>query len=134
MDVEDEREKRIYGEFLLNGKNNALLFHPSSHFGLLHSPIFLPSLPPPLPLPPSSQGHVYADSDCFSTGVIDHAVVVVGYNLDAAVPYWVIKNSWGTSWGEGGFMRMYLTGGDGTCGINTIPALYPVVEGEWWDE
>ena len=73
---------------------------------------------------------MYADSDCFSSGVIDHSVVVVGYNLTAPVPYWVIKNSWGTSWGEGGYMRRYLTGGDGTCGINTTPALYPVVEGE----
>ena len=77
---------------------------------------------------------MYADSDCFSSGVIDHSVVVVGYNLNAPVPFWVIKNSWGTSWGEKGFMRMALTLGDGTCGINTVPALYPVVKGEWCDE
>ena len=73
---------------------------------------------------------MYDDSTCFSNGVVDHTVVVVGYNLLASVPYFVIKNSWGTSWGDSGYMQLSVTGGDGTCGINTTPALYPVVKGE----
>ena len=44
---------------------------------------------------------------------IDHAVLVVGYTPD----YWIIKNSWGTSWGEGGFF--YLERGTNACGIDT---------------
>lgn len=76
------------------------------------------------------QGYVFDDSTCFANGVVDHTVVVVGYNLEAAVPYFIIKNSWGTSWGDSGYMMLSITGGYGTCGINTSPALYPVVKGE----
>ncbi|PWU82902.1 putative cysteine peptidase [Trypanosoma cruzi] len=37
---------------------------------------------------------------------LDHAVLLVGYNDSAAVPYWIIKNSWTTHWGEGGYIRI----------------------------
>jgi len=38
--------------------------------------------------------------------VINHVVQLVGYGVDAGRPYWLIRNSWGTSWGEQGYMRM----------------------------
>lgn len=44
---------------------------------------------------------------------LNHAVLLVGYNTDDT---WIIKNSWGTSWGEKGFMT--LSAGN-TCGIMT---------------
>lgn len=36
---------------------------------------------------------------CGSSSVIDHAIVLVGYNST----HWFIKNSWGTSWGDNGY-------------------------------
>lgn len=42
-----------------------------------------------------------------------HAVAVVGY--DDASACWLIKNSWGTAWGEGGYARI----GYGTCGLGS---------------
>ena len=52
------------------------------------------------------------------TSGINHAVTLVGYGHDTAtgLDYWIVKNSWGTSWGEDGYFR--IRRGNGTCGIN----------------
>ena len=50
----------------------------------------------------------------------NHAVVAVGYNSGASTPYWIVRNSWGSGWGNGGFIWMTQNGGSkGQCGINT---------------
>lgn len=56
-------------------------------------------------------------SDCSSN--LDHGVLLVGYTAD----YWIVKNSWNTSWGEDGYIR--LARGN-TCGI-AAAASYPQV-------
>lgn len=44
--------------------------------------------------------------ECNSPQCIDHAVLLVGYNDTHETPYWLIKNSWGTDWGEDGYVRI----------------------------
>ncbi|CAI7900847.1 unnamed protein product [Closterium sp. NIES-54] len=47
-----------------------------------------------------------------------------------APPFWIIRNSWGEGWGDRGHMRMDIQGGDGVCGINMLPSIYPIVKSE----
>ncbi|CAI5492520.1 unnamed protein product, partial [Closterium sp. Naga37s-1] len=74
-------------------------------------------------------GFIYADLDCFANGVVNHIVLLVGYSMAGVTPYFILQNTWGSTWGEGGFMQMAIEAGNGICGINTTPALYPVVAG-----
>ena len=46
---------------------------------------------------------------------LDHCIAVVGYGSEGGVDYWLIKNSWGTWWGENGYIR--LKRGVNMCGI-----------------
>ena len=58
----------------------------------------------------------------------NHAVTTIGYGTnDDGTQYWLIKNSWGTHWGEDGYMRIKRGIGapEGLCGIAKEPS-YPV--------
>jgi cathepsin L len=55
---------------------------------------------------------IYDDSSCSSTE-LNHAVGLVGWGSN----YWIVRNSWGTSWGESGYVRMVKSN---QCGIATM--------------
>ena len=73
---------------------------------------------------------VFHSASCGTT--LDHGVLIVGYGTDTTtsppLDYWIVKNSWGTSWGEGGYIRIargHPEGqNDGVCGIE-LSASYP---------
>ena len=52
---------------------------------------------------------------------VDHCVQAVGYNSAANPPYWIVRNSWGSLWGEQGYIRLRM-GGD-TCAIASDPTI-----------
>ncbi|CAG9799872.1 unnamed protein product [Chironomus riparius] len=53
-------------------------------------------------------------NDCFD---VNHGVVIVGYGKDSATneQFWIVRNSWGTDWGESGYFRMIM--GKNACNI-----------------
>ena len=69
----------------------------------------------------------------YHSGVIDakrcgknlnHGVLVIGLNLTASLPYYIVKNSWSADWGESGFFR--LSANEDTCGVSR-QASYPLI-------
>ncbi|GLT53283.1 hypothetical protein SLA2020_265660 [Shorea laevis] len=76
-----------------------------------------------------------SDFQFYSSGVftgacgtqLDHGVTVVGYGTSGdGTKYWLVKNSWGTQWGEEGYIRMQrdVATMEGLCGI-AMEASYP---------
>merc|ERR1719167_788918 len=69
---------------------------------------------------------VYREQDC-SPEQLDHGVLAVGYGVDEETgeAYWLIKNSWGTSWGDQGYVKI-ARNEENMCGVASA-ASYPLV-------
>ena len=66
-------------------------------------------------------------NQCGNAAGVDHGVTLVGVHQDDQENYWKIKNSWGTSWGEKGFIRLdrSIQGGNicNICGYGFYPEI-----------
>jgi len=72
-------------------------------------------------------GGVYVGTTCHKdTQHVNHAVLAVGFGYDAKnnLDYWIVKNSWGTTWGEEGYFRIQR--GTNMCGL-AVCASYPQI-------
>ena len=69
---------------------------------------------------------VISDASCGTK--LDHAVTAVGYGTDEAsgLDYYLVRNSWGSAWGDGGYLKIQRGPEDdwGICGIQEI-SVYP---------
>lgn len=60
---------------------------------------------------------------------LDHAVEIIGYGEENGIKYWTVRNSWGVTWGEEGYVRIERsdsTNDIGVCGIAAQPSFLNV--------
>ncbi|XP_054340528.1 cathepsin O [Pongo pygmaeus] len=50
-----------------------------------------------------------------SSGEANHAVLITGFDKTGSTPYWIVRNSWGSSWGVDGYAHVKM--GSNVCGI-----------------
>ncbi|VDL17400.1 unnamed protein product [Hymenolepis diminuta] len=106
VDIEPGSEDDLMEALAYNGPISVAINAGSSSFMMYH-------------------GGIYDDPECVGgPGDLNHGVLLVGYGQDNGIPYWLIKNSWGSGWGENGYVR--IKRGGNLCGVATA-ASYPLI-------
>ncbi|CAF3403632.1 unnamed protein product [Rotaria sp. Silwood2] len=62
---------------------------------------------------------IYDVPGCPTHENMNHAMVIIGYGTENGTDYWLVKNSWGTSWGNEGYIKIKRNAN--MCGIATWP-------------
>ncbi|KAE8971977.1 hypothetical protein PR001_g26459 [Phytophthora rubi] len=63
------------------------------------------------------------NGDMASKNDLNHALLLVGYGTDSSVgDYWILKNSYGSSWGDSGFIKL-VADAKINCGLNVFPVI-----------
>jgi len=57
---------------------------------------------------------------------LNHGVVAVGFDAEATIPFYNVRNSWGATWGDKGHVKLSIEGGKGTCGIQSVSS-FPTI-------
>ena len=72
----------------------------------------------------SYSGGIITSTACGTS--LDHGVLLIGYGTEGSQAFWLLKNSWGTTWGEKGYFRVARStaSGPGICGLQEEPS-YP---------
>lgn len=87
--------------------------------GLQSGPLYVQIRADPYLIQFAAPNTIINDPDC-SNGDIDHAVVLVGWDYDSKTDqeFWIIRNSWGSSWGNAGYG--YIAKGKNICKIEDL--------------
>jgi C1A family cysteine protease len=75
----------------------------------------------------SYKSGVITSDSCGTT--LDHGVLIVGYGEEDGIKYWLVKNSWGSSWGDDGYIKIERSesiNDAGICGVAMQPS-FPIV-------